>query len=107
MIGGTDIVIPNPGLPVAQAMDTVVRCARGRWAGAILQDSGGRRFRSYREGPFGRVRELFVYKDEQAFLSWERVGAKPENANSMIHLIADDYQLTVVVDDEHDATMRS
>ncbi len=44
--------------------------------------------------------EWFVYRDELAHQRWNRDGASPENANTMIHLIAEPWNaLTLVLDD--------
>lgn len=109
MIGGADILIEYPGLlRTSGGLDIAVRCIAGRWKDAIIQDAGsGKHFESYTSVPFGRLTELFVYRDEAAFESWTKAGADISNANAMVHLIADDSALTVVVDDPSDATMES
>lgn len=108
MIGGEDIVIETFDQPTPAVLDLVVRSIRRRWPGAVVQDgTSGTRFPSYISLPFGQVSELFVYRDELSFETWTRTGSDAENENAMIHLIAEDGALTLVVDDSGDPTMAS
>lgn len=108
MIGGVDIVIELPGVASGTTMPAAVRYVLGRWPAAVMQDGDtARRFDSYWAMDFGHLREVFVYRDEEAFDSWERLGADATNANQMVHLLASVGQLTIVIDSLEDATSSS
>ncbi len=108
MIGGSDITIDIMGASRSAVLDDVVRCIRRRWPDAVVVDgSSGTRFSSYRAVPFGRVSELLVYRDQDAFDRWMEQGADDETANTMIHAIAQEESVTLVVDDPEDGTMSS
>lgn len=108
MIGGSDIVISRPGSVGPETLDLVVRSVRERWAEAVVQDGeSGQVFECFAAIPFGHVRELFVYRDLVACRSWGSRGAVPDNANSMVHMIMDEGELTLVVDDPAEPTMAS
>jgi hypothetical protein len=109
MIGGADIVIEYPGVMRASGgLDIAVRRIAARWPDFVIQDAtAGNRFDSYSQIPFASLSEVFVYRDSLALESWKELGADPSNANSMVHLIADDCGLTIVVDDRTNPTMLS
>jgi hypothetical protein len=108
MIGGEDIIIQLPEVPPSVMMPAAVRYVLDRWPAAVMQDGDtARRFDTFAAMDFGNLREVFVYKDEQAFQSWERLGADATNANQMFHLLASVGQFTIVVDDLHDVTSAS
>lgn len=108
MIGRTDVIFENPGFDRWQLLDAIARCVCRHWRRSILQDGKtGKRYASYTETPFKDIEELLIYRDQAAFESWERLGADPENANAMIHLLVGENDLALVVDDENEATMRS
>src|ERR1041384_793360 len=80
-------------------MPAAVRYVLDRWPAAVIQDGDtARRFDSFADMGFGHLREVFLYRDEHAFQSWERLGADAANANQMIHLLASPGQFTIVVD---------
>jgi hypothetical protein len=107
MIGGTDIVVPNPGLEPGVVLNFVVKSIFDCWPEAVAQDvQSGEQFHSFSRIPFSPLRELFVYQDIEALGSWERLGADPSNQNSMLHVIADKKELTMVVDDASAAAMK-
>jgi hypothetical protein len=108
MIGGEDILIPLPDASPSVAMSAAVRYVLDRWPDAVMQDGDtARRFASFAAMDFGHLREVFVYHDEQAFQSWDRLGADATNANQMIHLLAGDGQFTIVVDSLEDVSSAS
>lgn len=73
MIGGQDIIIQLPDVPPSVAMSAAVRYILDQWPAAVMQDGDtARRFGSFAAMGFGQLREVFVYRDEQAFESWER-----------------------------------
>ena len=99
MIGGVDIIVELPGVAPSATMPAAVRYVIDRWPAAVMQDGDtARRFDSFAAMDFGHLREVFVYRDEQAFDSWERLGADVTNANQMVHLLASVGQFTIVVD---------
>lgn len=103
MIGGEDIIIKLPDVPPSVAMPAAVRYILDRWPAAVMQDGDtARRFDHFAAMDFGHLREVFVYRDEQAFHSWERLGADATNANQMIHLLASVGHFTIVVDSLQD-----
>src|SRR6266545_2687277 len=108
MIGGVDIVIELPGVAPSVAMAAAVRYILDRWPVGVLQDGDtARRFDSFAAMDFGHLREVFVYRDEQAFDSWERLGADATNVNQMVHVLASTGQFTMVVDSLQEASMAS
>lgn len=108
MIGGEDIVIELPDLAPSVTLPAAVRYLLDGWTAAVTQDADtGRRFDRFAEIDFGNLREVFVYRDEEAFNSWDRLGADVSNANQMIHLLASVGRLTIVVDDLHDIVSAS
>jgi hypothetical protein len=103
MIGGIDIAIPtNCG---ASSVEVAVRAIRQKWPRSVFENgTNGDRYDRFSEIPFGLIEELFVYRDRASADVWDAEGAIPSVYNTMIHLIADDDLLTVVVD-EKDAEM--
>jgi hypothetical protein len=108
MIGGVDIIVELPGVAPSVTMPAAVRYVLDRWPAAVMQDGDtARRFDSFAAMDFGHLREVFVYRDEQAFQSWERLGADPTNANQMVHLLASAGHVTIVVDSLQDISSAS
>jgi hypothetical protein len=89
MIGGTDVVL-EIGAGV-QAADVILRAVRRHWPRCVYQnaDDESAPFTHYDgEWPPQAVdREFFVYRDEEAALSWDADGATPENDNAMLYVI--------------------
>ena len=105
MIGGTDVTIPTFAGP--SAIDLAVRLVRMRWPRAVFEDAiNGTVFRKYADLPFRYLREIFVYRDEDARQKWDELGADPSHANTMVHLLISSSTLTVVVDSLDDANMK-
>lgn len=101
MIGGVDIKIEIPGRAGRAALDASVRIIRSFWPSAVFENAENSDYYDrFDEIPFSRLREIFVYKDEAARDLWETEGAVPEATNLMIHLIVDDPDLFVVMDDD-------
>jgi hypothetical protein len=108
MIGGVDIIIELPHLAPSVTMPAAVRYVLDRWPDAVMQDGDtARRFDSFAAMDFGHLREVFVYRNEQAFESWERLGADVTNANQMVHLLASVGHVTIVVDSLEDVSASS
>lgn len=107
MIGGNDYILKNPGIPSCAMLDVTLRIIRRYWPDFIAQDvETGVIYGKYLDIPFGQTGELFVYKDRNAFVSWEN-GVTPENKGSMIHLIADEDETTIVTDGDAEGVARS
>lgn len=82
-----------------EVFDHVVqRLKHGMWPCAVFQNTDGTLYVSYWHVPFGKVSELFVYKNLEAYLSWTAHGATDENNPDMLHLIAEEHYFTVVHD---------
>ena len=104
MIGGIDITIPTFAGPMA--IDLATRHLRMRWPNAVFEDAvNGTLFSKYADLPFRFLREIFVYRDEDARQKWDELGADPSHANTMVHLLVSSSTLTVVVD-SLDANMK-
>jgi hypothetical protein len=107
MIGGEDIIIHTGDLG-ARSLDWIVRCILRRWSNAIIQDGeNSDLYGAYQDVPFGKVSELFIYRDQLSFDSWSQFGANIDAANAMVHLIAQENVLTLVMDDPSDPVMAS
>jgi hypothetical protein len=105
MIGGTDIVI-DTGLNEI-ALDVAVRCARNAWPEAVFEDADtGNRSDHYEDLSFGRITELFVFRDARTAEDWDEHGAVQSLVNTMIHVLVGPDSLTVVVDDPDTSEMR-
>ncbi len=103
MIGGIDIEIPTKAGDLSVVV--AVRAIRQKWPRAVFENGlTGDRYNKFGEIPFGSLEEIFVYRDSEAADAWDADGAVPELSNTMVHIIADEGMLTVVVD-ERDAVM--
>jgi hypothetical protein len=108
MIGGVDVVFETQ-VERAVALELCARLIMSRWPGAVLENAlTTERYAGVAEIPFAHVSELMVYRDQAAFESWQRLGADPANANTMVHLLAyEEGELTAVVDDPVALEMRA
>ncbi len=97
MIGGVDVRIPsNIG---SVWIEAAVRVVLRDWPNAVFENAEtAERFETIAPIPFSEMRELFIYRDSQSADIWDRLGAVESAENSMIHLIQDEGQLTVVID---------
>lgn len=108
MIGGEDILVGGAGLDRAASLDSVVRIIFKYWRGAIFQDgTDGKQYALFSQIPFGRVQELLIYRDRESLRSWENLGADPSNAGTMVHVVASQEGITLVVDDARSQMMRT
>jgi hypothetical protein len=100
VIGGEDIIVANPGVSPVEVLKAGAHLLRQHWSKAIFQDPDtAKEFSRYWLVPFGQLREIMVYRDREAFESWQSMGADESNANQMIHIIARAQTVTIVVDD--------
>jgi hypothetical protein len=108
MIGRQDIVFSLSGTEPADTLDAVAREVTRRWDKAVYQDGEtGCLFHTFADVPFGKLREILIYRDPASLGSWESLGAVPENAGSMIHVLLSGTQLTLVVDSVTDAQTKT
>jgi len=103
MIGGIDIRLPSKaGL---ESIEVATRAVRQSWPRAVFEHGdSGERYAYFWQVPFGELRELFVYRDNEVANVWDARGAVPEVSNTMIHIIYDDDLITLVID-QRDAQM--
>ena len=98
MIAGRDIWMPAGS--AAGSMGACLGIIRDAWPQAVFEDAAtGKTWRRPNEVDATRVTEVFAYQDEAAAREWDELGAAPKLRNTMLHLIASDSGLTVVVDD--------
>jgi hypothetical protein len=98
MIGGTDIIIPVKDAEAA--MDVALRATVTLWGRPVFEDADtGETFAEYRRRDLAGRREVLVFRDDAARVGWDELGADPSLDGTMIHLIADNGELTIAVDD--------
>lgn len=106
MVGGIDVRIPSTG-DCSVSIEAAVRAIRHCWPSATYENAvTADRYSRFSEIPFGRMDELFVYRDSRAAELWDAEGATPATTNTMVHLLVDDSQLTVVIDERNTETDR-
>ena len=110
MIGGLDIILQAPS--ERKAMELILRTVRRHWPACLFEDAEAETeaWSPCPEGwlPDPSVREFFLYRDEKVASSWEKHGASPKNANSMLHVLlgkrrkssAPSIEITLVCDEE-------
>lgn len=105
MMGGIDISLPTRAGD--ESIEVAVRALRQRWPHAVFENSDtGERYDRFWQVPFGQIDELFVYRNEEQANQWDEHGAIPELKNTMIHLMADNGLITVVIDERDANTER-
>jgi hypothetical protein len=106
MIGGVDVVIPSRAIP-RQAVILSLRLIRRYWPEAVIEDvRTGQRSPLKMNALFPETGEdLFVYTNEGIARRWDQVGAEPELANTMVHILARESGITFVVDDPQSGIM--
>jgi len=104
MIGGRDIRIGVPS--GAAALDFAVRAIRIRWPGAVFAANGDVSKR-YDDLEFHDSSEIIAYKDRAACQKWRAIGYDESVKGTMIYLISDRSDLTIVVEDEPSAEIQS
>lgn len=97
MIGGIDIAIPTQAGDLS--LMAAVRAILQYWPSAVFENAvTGQRYDCLAELPFGRIEEIFVYRDAEVAEAWEAEGAVPDLYDAMVHIISDDDRITLVVD---------
>jgi len=104
MIGGHDISFNTGSCP--GIMDGAIRIVSAFWPHAILENAEtaellDSNFLGVRELP----REVLIYECADARGLWATMGAAPENANQMVHMIGGVDSITIVVDNADSAEM--
>ena len=95
-----DILMPSRAGDLL--VEVAVRAIRQAWPNATFEDGlTGDRYDHFRDIPFGETEELFVYRDPDSARIWDDEGASPAASNRMIHIIADEGLITVVVDEKN------
>lgn len=99
MIGGKDIRVAVPS--GAAALDFAVRAVRIRWPKAVFAaDRAAAIVERYDELQFHEKSEIIVYKDRQACQSWRALGFDESLKGTMIYLLSDSTDLTMVIEDD-------
>jgi hypothetical protein len=97
MIGGSDVILRvRDDIPPE---DVILRTVRNHWPQFVLQNAEEDHVRPRDPNgllPVPAGPEFFVYRDQIAADDWERNGARPENANLMLHILAFDKMATEV-----------
>ena len=106
MISGHDIVIRTHS-PQELAIETV-KLIRFKWMKLLIENADSGDLIKF-EFPFFQLfpDEFFVYENALAKQSWDEHGASSKNANTMFHIIVQDSQVTLVVDDPLNRVCRS
>ena len=99
MIGGLDRHFPMLRQRLPEALDSAAHAILRRWRRAVFQSGEGAVFATLGDVPLSTATELFVYRDDASRRDWDAHGATPENAATMIHLLAHGDGLTMVVGD--------
>ena len=73
MIGGVDISIPTK--TGALSLEAAVRVVRQFWIDAVYENGEtGERYPRFEDIPFGKLDEVFIYRDPSAANVWEEKG---------------------------------
>jgi hypothetical protein len=104
MIGGNDIVFGAVG--DSASLEACARIIRKRWPHARFEDAvTGNKYAHLTDVPFGSVKELLAYPNEEAEACWD--ADRPDSPeNSMLYIIARDEDITVVLDNPRTADMQ-
>jgi hypothetical protein len=98
MIGGQDIHLEVPAGP--EALDFAVRVVLRRWKQAVIVANRDPKLLGYDELEFhGDHLEMIVYRDKDACAAWRDLGYDESLKGTMVYLISDPTDLTLVVED--------
>ena len=99
MFAGEEILLPL----VADNATTLQLCARAVlqvWQDGVIQDAQTAQvFNDYSTVSFSSMKEMMIYRDENARKSWDELGADESNRNSMAHFLFTENHLMLVLDD--------
>ena len=106
MIGGQDIHIKVPS--GAEAIGSAVRTIANHWPNAVFVLDNGPNIVD-RSGDLDLIdnSEVVIYKDRSSCEKWRALGYDPSLKGTMVYLIADREDLTIVVEDEPPADISS
>lgn len=90
MIGGIDYVVSYDSISL--------KLIERMWPFAVVEDVNGDRIAIENCAFIPRMTELFIYKNMKIAMKWEELGAEPELVDTMIHIIARNEEVTIVVD---------
>lgn len=98
MISGNDIIISTQS-PQELAEETL-KLIRFEWKQLLVENADSGDLIAFEFPYFQSLpNEFFVYENALAKQSWDEQGADSQNANTMFHVIVQDHQVTIVVDD--------
>lgn len=105
MIGGQDVVLKAHGGPAS--LDACASIVANYWPDARFEDAAtGAKYSRVRDVPFGKMRELLIYANPATEQAWDEDQTEaPEN--SMIYLIVEPQEITVVADNPEAPEMKS
>jgi hypothetical protein len=95
-VGGVDVVIEGEGCPGEGLF--IVGCLRAHWEHLVVQDAEADYTVGSHDPAIGAMREFFVYRNPDAFDSWEHDGATSDNRDAMIHVLIGDRSTTLVAE---------
>lgn len=98
MIGGTDKTIKTSS--PSEVAEQVLRVIQMEWHEIVVEDAEtGDDIQFTGIGFEDLPQEFFVYQNPSMKRLWDEHGACAENANKMFHVIVQQHQVTIVVDD--------
>jgi hypothetical protein len=108
VIGGVDIVVPTRA-SAGNSLIASLRIIRQAWPTAVIENALTGEKLELGKGVLlpDSFTDLFVYPSAQIAAQWNELGAEPELANTMIHLLVRLGEITVVVDDPRTEPIRS
>jgi len=104
MIGGEDIRVEVP--IGAVALDFAVRLVRLRWPKAVFVANDDPRLVGYQDLEFHERSEVIIYKDRESAEAWDTLGYHDSLKGTMIYLISDPSDLTLVVENDRSAEIQ-
>jgi hypothetical protein len=102
MIGGVDLIIPSLANR-EEAILVSLRLLRHLWRDAVVENAKtGEKTLLARDALLPETaKDIFIYLNQDTADQWDKLGAQPELANTMIHVMVRESEVTVVVDDPH------
>lgn len=100
MIGGVDIILStltSPQNAISMSLGLIGRI----WPDAVVEDADSGEKSAIGDGALipETMTDIFVYQNKEIAQKWDQLGAEPELAGTMIHVLARKDEVTVVVDD--------
>ncbi len=85
---GVDVRLQTPDHDAA--VDAILRIVRRHWPAVVVQNGDDAEPLARRPDGFlvkPTQRQFFLYQDDAAYQAWAELGAVPENANTMLHVV--------------------